>query len=182
MPGPAEDRSQVVSGRLWWSIVGILLAIIVVGAGTVLWIASGATDPRPPGSVLWNVEAEADCLDVTSLELPLLRVPGAVELRADNAAASSSLVSWGLWLDEPASTFRWEVLAPGYYRHAGLTYSFHHVRTGMNTLRVDVADDRITLWLNNERALQMEPAGPVARWGLIDGGVCWRRMTVYGAD
>ncbi len=176
------EPDDAVPVWMWRAAVGLLLAVVVGGAVLTALLAAGVAEPQPIGEVIWQISVGEGCLDIDELELPTLAVPGSIELTVDSDAAESPLAVWGLWLGDPESVDRWEVLAPGYYRHEGLTFSFHHVRAGSNTLRLDIRDGRTTLWLNKERALDGALARPVERWGLVDEGVCWRKLTLYSPD
>ena len=180
-----DHNSAQVPLWLWRALLLALAALILGGLSGAALLALGAADPPRAGSLQWLQEAESgECLDASALDLPLLRPPITVELTAVRTESAASLAVWGLWLRTPdAAALRWEVLPPGYYRHAGQTMPFHHIGAGENTLRLDIHGGHYVLWLNQERATDgAAPADPFA-WGLVeDEGICWRRLALYSPD
>lgn len=179
MAGPGDELPP----RLWRAIVALPVVILCVGIGAALLLAAGAADPPLPGPVLWERQApDGECLDPGGLDLPALQ-PGRT---LEASAASVDHAAWGVQVTAGEQARLWEVLAPGYYRHAGRTIDFHHVHAGFNLLRLDLiagdeAGDRWRLWLNRERAAEGAlPAGELD-WRLVGmEQVCLGRLTVYG--
>ncbi|GEM_PF-3482714 len=182
----AGDRTSAqVPLWLWRALLLALTGLILGGLSGVVLLALGAADPPRAGPLQWQQEAESgECLDAAALVLPPLRSPVTVELTAVRMELAASLAVWGVWLGTPeAAGLRWEVLPPGYYRHAGQTIPFYHIGAGENTLRLDISGGHYVLWLNHERAT--EGAAPVDSfaWGLVgDAGICWRRLAIYGPN
>ncbi len=177
---PAEGR---IPRWLWRALLLALGLTAVGGALAAMLLLGGAADPAPAGPLRWEQHAEPPgCLDLGAIPLPTLSPPVTVELAAERLESASEFAAWGLWLERPEGP-RWEVLPSGYYQHAGQTIPFHHVQSGQNTLRLDVADGRHVLWLNRELAGEgPAPDGPLP-WGLVgDAAICWRRLALYGQN
>jgi hypothetical protein len=181
-PGREPVPPGSVPRWLWW---GALLTLGVVIAGGVIgavMLALGAGETPPAGPLRWQSEsAPTGCLDVAALDLPRLVPPVTLELSAERLEGTSAFATWGLWLDDPGSDLRWEVLPPGYYRYRGQTFPSPHVCDATNDLRLDLIEGRFVLWLNREQAASGPiPAGMLA-WGLVGGeDICWQRLAIYG--
>lgn len=176
-------RDEALSPWVWRIVVGLPVAILCGGIGLALLLAAGLADPALPGPVLWERQAPAgECLDAASLSLPAPQVGRTLEagvLSRDHAA-------WGVEITVGREVLDWEVLSPGFYRHAGRTVAFHHVQAGANRLRLDFvaggeSGDRWRLWLNREWAAEGAlPAGEMD-WRLTGGeGGCLQWLAVYG--
>ena len=168
--------------RLWWAILGGVVALIGIVLLAALLLAAGAADPALPGPLRWEMEAAPGaCLDVHGLYLPPITIPITIELRA----ASTDHAAWGMTLGD---LLDWEVVPPGYTRHAGQTWPFFHMVDGNNTLRLELlkSDAGQTgahwrLWINLEPAAEGDLARVGGGWALLaEPGVCWEQLRVYG--
>jgi hypothetical protein len=176
-------RDEALAPWVWRAVVALPAAIVCGGIGLALLLAAGLADPALPGPVLWARPAPAgECLDVVSLSLPAPQAGWTLEV----GVLSRNHAAWGVALTGGQESLAWEVLPPGYYRHAGRTVAFHHVQAGANRLRLDLlaggeSGDRWRLWLNRERAVDGAlPAGELG-WRLTGGeGVCLQWLAVYG--
>ena len=174
-----EDR---IAPGLWRVLLAGLAALIGIVLLAALLLAAGAADPALPGPLRWAMEAAPGaCLDVHGLYLPPITLPITIELRA----TATDHAAWGLTLGDLRD---WEVVPPGYYRHAGQTWPFLHVAEGGNSLRLALLspDEGQTgahwrLWINLEQAAQGDLARVGQGWALLaEPGVCWEQLRVYG--
>lgn len=174
--------AEAIPRWLWRALLLACVGLIGVGLAGALLLAAGVADPARLGRLAWSHSAEPGaCLEAGILDLPVLAPPYTLELSAARQPDADEFATWGLWLADPGDdSLHWEVLPPGYFRHAGQTVDFHHVHPGENVLRLDVSAGGFVLWLNHERAAAgVAPEGAVP-WGLVDAGdICWSQVAVY---
>ncbi len=170
----------------WRGLLILLGAVLAVTAGAALWLSLGGADVPPLAPLSWEqVAIGRECLDAAKWRSPG-GMPLTIILAARMLPGSEEQTGWGIQRGHGESALRWEVLPPGYYRHAGETRPFHHVSGETDELRLDLTDDSYVLWLNRERAVSGHtPAqdDAAALWSLIGGaGVCWQRLAVFAGD
>lgn len=169
--------------RWLWRFALLGLAILLLAGITgALLLALGAADVPPLGALRWQQEASpGGCLDIHVLDMTPLDLPATLEL---TAVSRAEFAAWGLWLESPgAADLSWLALPPGYYRHAGQTTPFFHIRADENTLRLDLSAAGYRLWFNREQAASGPLLPLTGPWGLVtEGDVCWRRAAIYAEN
>ncbi len=182
MRGP--ESPDVVPIWLWRLVLAALVSVVIGGAITALLLAAGVADPPTAGPVRWRQETlDSGCLGLTEITLPALQPPVTISLAASRLETADPFDTWGLWLENPTTGPRWEVLPPGYYRYQAETFPFPHVGEGRNELRLDLADGAFVLWLNRKRAAAGDWVGDPSAWGLIGGEpICWHSLALYGPN
>jgi hypothetical protein len=167
----------MVSPRLWRSVTALLLLTITGVLALALTLAFGAADPPFAGKLIWDTQDTSGWSDVSDntnmqmLQAPsaLPAVPFTLQLAASNSGAPNS--AWGIWLDTTTGRQVMLVDNQGYYSVSDTPRprwaEFIHLRTGRNTVYLNVAPDgAATLRLNREVAWTGS-LRPRNTWGIV---------------
>jgi hypothetical protein len=187
----AYDRAPEVSIRRWrlvmWSMTAAVFIIVVLAIA----LGMGAADPPQHARLTLNLLNIDDLTSVSPTDeielITLDSAPASAFTLLFEAFSSTPGTAWGAWLDDGATLpFIILVHTDGYFSASSLESGvewrrFMHIRSaGTNTLRLYLNEGRLSVFINDELALE-QPQGASAAGIALYGApsVTWQQIERY---